>query len=164
MILMTVGTQKFPFDRLLKKIDSLIEQEIIKDEVVAQIGYSDYRPVHYSYVDFIPEEKFDILIQRSDILLTHGGIGTITKGLFLKKKVIIIPRMKDFGEHIDNHQIEIGERFAEMGYALFCKNIEMISDTLEEASKRSFREFHFSWCHVAKYIQSYLNQLEENKI
>lgn len=163
MILVTVGTQKFPFNRLLKKVDSLIEQGIITDSVTAQIGYSDYHPLHYSYVDFISEEKFDELIKNSDILLTHGGIGTIIKGLLLKKKVIIIPRMKEYKEHVDNHQIEIGERFSQMEYTLFCKNIEELSDMIKDASVRTFREFHFSWYHVARYIQNYLNNLEEDK-
>lgn len=162
MMLMTVGTQKFPFDRLLKKVDSLIERGMIIDRVTAQIGYSKYRPVHYSYVDFLPEEKFNILIQKSDILLTHGGIGTITKGLLLKKKVIIIPRMKEYGEHVDNHQIEIGEEFSKRGYTLLCKDIEKLDEKIEEVYKKEFREFNFSWCQTAEYIQEYLENLGEN--
>ena len=47
MIFITTGSQKFQFNRLLQKIDELVAEGTIKDEVFAQIGYSDYVPKHY---------------------------------------------------------------------------------------------------------------------
>lgn len=49
MIFITLGSQKFQFNRLLQAVDQLIEKSVIEDEVFAQIGYSDYQPKHYAY-------------------------------------------------------------------------------------------------------------------
>lgn len=160
MLLMTVGTQKFRFDRLLRKMDTLIEQGIIKDKVIAQIGYSNYHPLYYSYTDFISEKEFNILIEKSDILITHGGVGTVIKGLLCKKRVIIVPRKKEYGEHIDNHQFEIGEEFSKRGYTVLCKDIEELAEKIEEVSKREFSVFNYSWFPIAEYVQNYLKTLE----
>ena len=59
MILISVGSQKFQFNRLLKKIDELIEKNIITDKVFAQIGVSDYIPKKYEYSDFLSTEDFN---------------------------------------------------------------------------------------------------------
>lgn len=163
MILVTVGTQKFPFNRLLAKVDSLIGQGRITDEVKAQTGYSDYIPKHYSFGKFFPDETFYTLIQNSNVLITHGGIGTITKGLLMGKKVVIVPRKKEYGEHVDNHQMEIGERFSEMGYAVLCKDVDKLEESLDEVYRREFRSFHLSWFQISGYIRDYLNTVEEQR-
>lgn len=53
MIFVTLGSQKFQFNRLLQKIDELVKEEAIKEEIFAQIGYSDYKPENYQYKDFL---------------------------------------------------------------------------------------------------------------
>ena len=67
MILITVGSQKFQFNRLLKEIDELIENKIIKEEVFAQIGVSDYKPKNYKYVDFMSQDEFSNKMDEADI-------------------------------------------------------------------------------------------------
>ena len=160
MILVTVGTQRFPFNRLLKKVDDLIDKKVVADEVIGQTGHSDYRPRYYSGSDFFEEEEFYALIDRCEILITHGGIGTITKGLLLKKKVIIVPRRKEYGEHIDNHQMEIGERFSEMGYTVFCRDPDRLEDALKEIDRIDSKPFHLSWVRSAGFVRDYLSAAE----
>ena len=58
MIFVTLGSQKFQFNRLLRKIDELIESGIIDEKVFAQTGYSDYKPVFYESEDYISREVF----------------------------------------------------------------------------------------------------------
>lgn len=161
MILVTVGTQKFQFDRLLKKMDELIRDGVIKDKVIAQTGYSLYSPKWYPHVDFMQEDSFEKLLGECDILVTHGGIGTILKGLSMRKKIVIVPRMKAYGEHIDNHQFEIGDKFSKMGYTFTCEKIDLLGDYLCRIQECEFREFHFSYRNTADYIQKYLLAIEE---
>lgn len=161
MIFVTVGTQKFPFDRLLKKIDELAENGTIREQVMVQTGHSLYQPAHCIWSDFYPEESFYSLLQSSSLVITHGGIGTITKGLTLKKKVIIVPRLKKYAEHIDNHQLEIGEKFSQMGYALTCKHVNQLETYIEKAEHMEFQEFRFSYQNTASYLENYLKGLEE---
>ena len=66
MILITVGSQKFQFNRLLEEVDKLIEKKVIEDEVFAQIGVSDYKPKNYEYKDFLTQDEFSKKMDESN--------------------------------------------------------------------------------------------------
>ena len=104
LIFITVGTQKFQFNRLLKKIDDMKINGLISDEVFAQVGYSSYKPKSYNFKDFLNKDEFSSYMNSANIIVTHSGVGTIIKGLNLKKIVIVVPRLKRFKEHVDDHQ------------------------------------------------------------
>ncbi len=161
MIFVTIGTQKFPFDRLLKKIDELIESGFIKEKVIAQVGNSAYSPRFYEYTDYIKEKRFNELLGKSRIIITHGGVGTITKGLTMHKKVLIVPRLKKYNEHVDDHQIEIAEIFYKMKYAMMCRDMNCLEDSIRELDAAKFREYDFSYMNLAEYVQEYLISLKE---
>jgi UDP-N-acetylglucosamine transferase subunit ALG13 len=124
MIFVSVGTQKFQFNRLLQYIDELIDEGVIKEEVFAQIGYSTYTPKNYRFTNFLNEEDFGKRIMMCDIYITHGGVGSINQGLHLGKKIIACPRLHKFNEHIDDHQIELVDKFFESKYLLKALNID----------------------------------------
>lgn len=113
MILITLGTQDFPFNRLLAEVDRLIEEKVIQEDVVAQIGYSTYIPKHYAYKDFTTFDEFERLLEECSLLITHGGTGTIVGGLRKRKNIIAVPRLCTYQEHVDDHQKEIIAMFAE---------------------------------------------------
>lgn len=161
MIFVTIGTQKFPFDRLLKKIDELIESGFIKEKVIAQIGNSAYCPRFYEYTDYIKERKFNEILGNSRIVITHGGVGTITKGLTMHKKVLIVPRLKKYNEHVDDHQIEIAEIFYKMKYAMMCRDMSNLESSIRELDTVKFREYEFFYVNLAEYVQNYLISLKE---
>ena len=85
MIFVAVGTQKFPFNRLLKGIDDLIEQGRLEGDIFAQIGHSDYVPRNYKYKDFLSKDDFASCISNCDVLITHSGVATIITGMKLGK-------------------------------------------------------------------------------
>lgn len=130
MIFVTLGSQKFQFNRLLIEIDRLVGDGIIEDEVFAQIGYSDYIPKNYSYKQFLNRNEYSKIIGDSDIVITHGGTGAIIGAVKKNKKVIAIPRLKEYQEHVDNHQEQIVEQFNEMGFIYGLKNISHICDAI----------------------------------
>ena len=105
MIFVTVGSQKFQFNRLLKKIDELVEDGTIKEKVFAQVGVSDYKPKYYEYVDFMTQEEFNNKIDKADVVITHAGTGVIVNSVKKCKKVIGVPRLSKYGEHVDDHQV-----------------------------------------------------------
>ena len=107
MIFITVGSQKFQFNRILKAIDQLIYEKKIKDNVFAQIGYSDYIPQNFEYENFLKREEFLEKINEADIIITHGGTGSIINSMNLGKLVIAIPRLAKYKEHVDDHRIRI---------------------------------------------------------
>lgn len=132
MIFVSVGTQEFQFNRLLKAIDKLIEDGSIKEEVIAQIGYSDYIPQHYKYSKFTTIDEFNKLIQEARIIICHGGTGTIINSIKQGKKVIAFARLKKYNEHVDDHQTELIESFNASGYILGKKDVDELKNSLQE--------------------------------
>ena len=130
MIFLTVGSQKFQFNRLLKKIDNLVEIGIIQEEVIAQIGYSDYIPKNFKYKQFMDRDEFKYILDICDKVKTHGGTGAIIGAVKKGKRVLAIPRLKEFGEHVDNHQLEIVSQFKELGFIETVDNIEDLEEAL----------------------------------
>ena len=118
MILVTLGSQKFQFDRLLQAIDRLVAEGRINEPVFAQIGYSDYLPQNYEYKKFLDREEFEKLQDNADIIVTHAGTGAIIGSVKKGKRVVAVPRLAKFGEHVDDHQLQIVEQFVD---SLFIK-------------------------------------------
>ena len=112
MIFVITGSQKFPFDRLIREMDRLKGEGIIQDEVVAQIGAATYEPKHVKWQRFMDKSDFDKAIGDCDLLVTHAGEGSIMTGLLKGKKVIAVPRYAAFGEHVSDHQLEIARALA----------------------------------------------------
>ena len=115
MIFVTVGSQKFPFDRLIRQVDRMAEDRTITGEVVVQTGHSGYVPRFCRGRAFYDREEFGALLERCDILITHGGAGTMIDAIRRGKKIIAVPRLARYGEHVDDHQMELTQRFHEMG-------------------------------------------------
>lgn len=141
MIFITVGSQKFQFNRLLQKLDSLIEQKIITGRVFAQIGYSDYIPKNFEYVRFMDKREFNDMILESTIIITHGGTGSIINAIKNGKKVIATPRLKKYDEHVDNHQVQIINQFVETNLVLGCFDLEQLGETIVNIENRVFSTF-----------------------
>lgn len=118
MIFVTVGTEKFPFDRLLKAIDKGIENRQINEEVFAQIGNSKYDPQFFKYKNFLSFDEMIRAIQKSSIVIPHAGIGSVFLSLNLGKVPIIFPRFVHLGEHLDNHQVEFAKEMEKEGKVL----------------------------------------------
>ena len=114
MILVTLGTQKQPFTRLL----DAIEHSNIKDEIIVQAGLTKYESKKMKIFDFIPYEEMNKLIDKCDLVITHGGTGSIIMPLKKGKKVIACPRLSKYQEHVDDHQLQITEPFSEEGHIL----------------------------------------------
>lgn len=128
MIFVTLGSQKFQFNRLLIAIDTLIEASVITDKVFAQIGYSDYRPKNYQYVEFLDRDKFNEAIGACDIFITHGGTGAIINAVKRGKRVIAVPRLKKYGEHVDDHQIQLLKQFEDMKMIEACYDLSDLGE------------------------------------
>ena len=132
MVFVTLGTQDKPFDRLLKAIDKEIEKGTIKGEVVVQAGCTKYESKNMKIFDLIPLDDFDELMGKCDYLITHGGVGSIVTGLNKDKKVIAVPRLEKYGEHINDHQLQIINNFDKMGYIIGCTDLDELEDKIKK--------------------------------
>ena len=133
MILVTLGTNDKTFIRLIKEIERLIETGVIQEQVVVQAGYTEYESKTMEIFDLIPYEKFDDLISSCSLLITHGGVGSIITGLKNQKRVIAVPRLEEYGEHVNNHQKEIIRNFNNAGYIIGISGVEELEAAIEKA-------------------------------
>ena len=159
MIFVAVGTQKFQLNRLLKAIDDLIEQGQLTEEVFAQVGHSDYVPKHYAYRDFISKDDFQDRIRRCEVLITHSGVATIITGLQLHKPVVVFPRLASFGEHVDDHQLQIAESFSDKNLLLMCKEPEALGGILDKARTHVFEPYVSQRDQVIHTVRDYLKTI-----
>lgn len=118
MIFVTLGTQDKEFTRLLQMVENLIDKKVIKEEVVAQIGLTNYSSNKMKLVKFMTKEEMQDNIKNAKYIITHGGVGTILDALSLDKKVIAVARLSKYKEHHNDHQLEIVSEFRDLGYIL----------------------------------------------
>ena len=131
MILVTLGTQDKPFPRLLKEIERQIKKGNIKDDVIVQAGCTKFKSKYMKIFDLMPMDEFDKLLKDCDLLITHGGVGTIVGALKHNKKVIAVARLKKYGEHTNDHQIQLIDNFTEEDYIIGLTDFDSLDDALE---------------------------------
>lgn len=159
MIFVTLGSQKFQFNRLLKQIDVCIEQGIMSDKVVAQIGYSTYVPQKYEYIQFMDREQFTNTIDNSDIVITHGGTGVIVNAIKKGKKVIAVPRLAQYGEHVDDHQLQLLHQFDELGLICVCYDLDRLGEMYRQIGGMTFNKYFSNTKVIIQSIEEYLDTL-----
>ena len=138
MILVTLGTQTQKFYRLL----DCIEKSNITDEIIVQAGgSSDYISKKMKIFDFISYEEMSKLIDEADIIITHGGTGSILTPLKRGKKVIAMARLQKYGEHINDHQKEIVTLFKNEGYILELDDSNNLNDLIAEMKKFKVKKY-----------------------
>lgn len=159
MIFVTLGSQKFQFDRLLKKIDELVENKVITEEVFAQIGASTYTPKNYAYEKFLDREAFAEKIGQCDKVITHGGTGVIIGAVKKGKKVIAVPRLAKYGEHVDDHQLQLLHQFDDLGIILACYDTEKLGEDYMRLDSMTFRPYVSNTQVIIDSIEEYLQTL-----
>ena len=131
MILVLVGTQTHSFVRLLDEIEDCIKKGIIKDKVIAQYGHTKFSSSYMELFDFIPIEDFNKLIEQADLIITHGGVGSIINSIKTGKKVIAVPRLSEFNEHVNNHQIQIVTTFNNLGLIKGVFDVTLLCEAIK---------------------------------
>ncbi|MDO5556535.1 MAG: PssE/Cps14G family polysaccharide biosynthesis glycosyltransferase [Clostridia bacterium] len=157
MILVLLGTQNNNFDRLLKEIDNCINNKIINDKVIVQTGYTQYSSNKMEILDFIPVEQFNNLLKEADLIITHGGVGSIITAIKLNKKVIAVPRLQKYKEHINNHQIQIVEALDEFGYLKGVFDINNLGNTIKIISEFTPKQYISNTENIIKIITNYID-------
>ena len=127
---LTVGTQ-FPFDRLVKAVDEAIDSERLDEEVHAQIGDSSYRPRNFEAVSHMDKRLFDEHMHEASCIIGHAGMGTITMALDANKPLLVMPRLKKYGEVVNDHQLAIARKFEQLGHLLVAYDEEQLSEKMK---------------------------------
>ena len=113
MIFVTVGTHEQPFNRLIEKMDELVESGKIKEKVVVQYGFSTYEAKHCEMHKMMSFDEMQQTFKDARIVITHGGPSSFVEALQYGKVPIVVPRQLEFNEHVNNHQVEFTKLIAE---------------------------------------------------
>lgn len=159
MILILLGTQDKPFPRILKAVSAQIKKGNIKEKVVAQIGCTEFRDDKIKTFDFVSKEKIEELIDRANIVITHGGVGLIIECLNKNKKVIVIPRLKKYKEHTNDHQLQIVKEFALKKYVLPLYDTKNLLSTLKKAKNFKPVKYESNAENFKNKIKEYIDKI-----
>jgi len=129
MIFLTVGTQ-FPFDRLVKGVDAAVDLGCINEEIFAQIGEGGCEPRNFPAVPSLDKESFDECVARADAIISHAGMGSITLAMSQAKPLLVMPRLKQYGEVVNDHQVAIARKFAEAELVLLAEDQQQLLDKI----------------------------------
>ena len=112
MIFVTVRTHEQQFNRLTEKIDE-IAQKMPDEKIIVQYGYSTYIPKNCISKKMMDYDEMEKNYENADIVITHGGPASFIKALQYGKVPIVVPRTKEFSEHVNNHQLEFVKQIEE---------------------------------------------------
>ncbi len=129
MIFLTVGTQ-LPFDRLVKAVDEWGESQEL--EIIAQIGNSKYKPMNMKYKSFFDPQEMRELFNRTDLIVSHAGMGTIISALQKKKPILVMPREVAYDEHRNDHQLATAKSFFLKGYIKVAFSSDELKSQLDD--------------------------------
>ncbi len=140
MIFVTVGTQKFQMNRLMKQIE-LMAESMPDERFVIQYGNCTYIPKNCETYQFMDRPQFEQCVSECDVLITHGGVGTIMSGIRAGKPVVVVPRLRQYGEHVDDHQIEAARALKEHKCLVICMNTEFLGYIISHISEYVFNRY-----------------------
>ena len=158
MIFLTVGTQ-FPFDRLVRTVDEVIGDDRFNEQIFAQVGTTSYRPKNFESASELEKTLFDKYFNEADSIISHAGMGTITMALERKKPLLVMPRLRKYGEVVNNHQLDIAKRFEKLGYLLVAYGKEDLSDKMRQLKTFIPRERETQPEAVSERIAKFLKEL-----
>ncbi|MGL4337624.1 MAG: glycosyltransferase [Turicibacter sp.] len=129
MILVLCGTQKQDFTRMIKAVEAVADL----DTVVVQAGHNAYHSDKMRVFSFVSNEEIQDLYEKADLIVTHGGAGSMLQAIQNKKKIIAFPRLSKYGEHVNDHQVELAKKYEDLGYLMVYPEGEDFKETYERA-------------------------------
>lgn len=159
MILVLLGTQHNEFVRLIQEVENGINNGIIKEKVIVQAGFTKYKSDKMEIFDMISKEELDKYISEANLIITHGGVGSIIMALEKNKKVIAVPRLHEFGEHVNNHQRQIIKVFSEKKYLIGIQNVDDLSEAIQKSKDFEPKEYKNNNQKMIKIIEDFIEKV-----
>lgn len=129
MIFVTLGTQGFSFDRLLRGLEGLPSGE----ELVVQGGASSLRPPGALWFDFLEYAELVAHVRLARVVVSHAGVGTVLTAVREGKRPVVVPRLHRYAEAVDDHQLAFGKRLAQAGLVTLVEDPARLVDAIAVA-------------------------------
>ena len=98
----------------------------------------------------------DEIMDKCDKVITHGGTGAIISAVKKGKKVIAIPRLSKFDEHVDDHQLQIVKQFKNMNFINYVKNEYELGEIIKNIDKESFQKYNSNTFKIINSIDEFI--------
>lgn len=157
MIFVTVGTQKQDFKRLFEWLENIE----INDKVVLQLGYTNFHSKKYESYEF--PENYQDLLTEANIVICHGGVGSIIEAISKGKKVIAVPRLQNYGEHVDDHQMEIVNKMEKQNYIFSANSEKELQDKLKTIKIHEFRKYKSNNDYFNEKLNELIERMEDDE-
>ena len=162
MILVTVGSSAYGFDRVVRLVDELKIEGKIKDRVTAQIGKGKYKPKKIEKTfKFKSWKDINELNKKTEIVISHAGAGTIMTALKHSKPIICIPRLKELNEHTDNHQLEVASTLKKEKKILVAKDKSELLECIKKVKRGWKPHISGSKGNASKEVKKFLSSLSQ---
>jgi len=157
MILVSVGTHVRGFERLVQKMDEIAST--IQEEVIIQIGNTEYKPQHAKYFKFKSYQEMEQLIKEARVIVCHGGAGTILLALKQQKTVISVPRLKEYNEVLVDHQLDLVYTLANEKKIIAVYNLDLLEKALNTDQNKLNIKNGKNGQHLINFLKRYINTL-----
>jgi UDP-N-acetylglucosamine--N-acetylmuramyl-(pentapeptide) pyrophosphoryl-undecaprenol N-acetylglucosamine transferase len=157
-----VGTHVDPFDRLLRLVDEAVDAKVLPRPASAQTGACTYRPAHLASEQWLTPEAMDERIRAAQIVVTHAGSGAIARCLRNGRRPLVLPRRRRFGEHVDDHQLQLSRRLHNAGLIVLLDGAIDPSHRVAAESPLVAPD-HASLPAMADVVRDFLGQLEDQR-
>jgi len=159
MIFVTIGVSEYRFDRLIREMDEIAGR--MDEKVIMQIGETAHEPKNAKYFRFASKREMDILYEDARVVVCHAGVGSILTALEHGKPIIAVPRRKKYGEHIDDHQLDIAGEMEKQGRITVVCNVRELEDMLDDVSTASEMKV-VTEGELVKALKKYLEDISRN--
>ncbi len=163
MIFVSTGSRKFQFDRLIQKLDELVGNGILQDTVFAQIAETTYIPKNFEYSRYLTPEEFTEHQNCATIVITHAGTGALIGALKKGKQVIAVPRLAKYGEHSDDHQLQVAEALELEGYLRVVLDMEHLSETIQLCIEQPIEKKYDKTSMIIPLLEQYIDTWIKSK-
>lgn len=159
MILVVLGTEKYSFTRPLVQLEAFAKDFFINEKIVVQAGFTAYESVRMEIVPFIKHSELEELYRQARVVICHGGTGSVVTGVKLRKKVIVVPRLKKYDEHIDDHQLELVAAFEAQNYILPWLEQDELNEVFDKLNEFQPSEFVSGRDEILAYVKLFIDHI-----
>lgn len=135
MIFVTVSIDIHPFTRLISKMDEIAGQ--LDEDVIIQGGI-DYKAKNAKYLTSTSRKESLELLTQARLVVSHAGIGTIILAMQHRKPLIIVPRIKKYNEHHNDHQLQIAKQLQDRKGIKVAYDVDGLKEMLGFSEKPEF--------------------------
>ena len=152
-----LGTQKFPFGRLITVLNDLVDKGLYQaDEIVMQAATYPIVP-NFQHHTILPQAEFMHLIEKAEVVVTHSGVNTIIATMNRNRPLVVVPRLKEYGEHVDDHQLEIADIMEEKFDVTVITDLSQLPAAIEKAKHHHYKPWVSHTTELVDYIKSIIN-------